>query len=154
MFQYLVGEGVYNCRGNLKAIRKALALYVSPQPSMCTYLVGRFARIDSRFERTSFLRIDLPKNGIAARIGRESREFQCESERRRDSCESGQVLQNWHFSANRFARICQTLVCELPAHYVHISGQMSRFSNKSGPPKKGSWIHFFSLILLLLNSLA
>ena len=28
-----------------------------------------------------FLRIDFPKNGIAARIGRESREFQCESER-------------------------------------------------------------------------
>ena len=40
-----------------------------------------------------FLRIDLPKNGIAARIGRKSREFQCESERRRDSRESGQVLQ-------------------------------------------------------------
>ena len=39
------------------------------------------------------LQIDLPKNGIAARTGRESREFQGESERRRDSSESGQVLQ-------------------------------------------------------------
>ena len=42
-------------------------------------LVGRFARIDSRFEKkkkTFFFffrfRIDLPKNGIAARIGHES----------------------------------------------------------------------------------
>ena len=43
--------------------------------------------------KTSFLGIDLPKIGIAARIGRESREFQCESERRGDSRESGQVLQ-------------------------------------------------------------
>ena len=33
------------------------------------------------------------QNGIAARIGRESCEFQCGSERRRDSRKSGQVLQ-------------------------------------------------------------
>ena len=54
-----------------------------------------------------FLRVDLPKKGIAARTGHESREFQCESERRRDSRESGQVLQKLASFANRFARICE-----------------------------------------------
>ena len=34
---------------------------------------------------------------IAARTGRESREFQCESERRRDPRESGEVLQKSFF---------------------------------------------------------
>ena len=43
--------------------------------------------------KSRFLRIDLPKYGIAARIGRKSCEVQCESEKRRDSHESGQVLQ-------------------------------------------------------------
>ena len=55
-----------------------------------------------------FLRIELPESRkcIAARKGRESSEFQYESERRRDSRESGHVLQNSFFCfANRFARI-------------------------------------------------
>ena len=53
------------------------------------------------------------KNGTAARTGRESREFQCESERRPDLRESGQVLQKYFFLfSNRFARICERLVCE------------------------------------------
>ena len=79
-------------------------------------LVGRFARIDSRcaceFSASQFL---LQKNRyfanqpsrkwIAARTGRESCEFECESERRRDSRESGQVLQTRSLFANRFARI-------------------------------------------------
>ena len=73
-------------------------------------LVGRFARIHSRLARESrifsdesilaskkktiVLQIDLPKKGIpAARTGRESREAQRESERRRDSRESGQALK-------------------------------------------------------------
>ena len=42
---------------------------------------------------------------IAARTGRESPEFECESERRRDSHKSGQVLQKLVLFAFRFARI-------------------------------------------------
>ena len=89
--------------------------------SLGACLVGRFEysqRNDSRFEETTFLRIDLPKTGIAARIGLESHEFQCESERGRDSPEMGRI---WPSAskigtcfANRFARICETLVCESP----------------------------------------
>ena len=45
------------------------------------------------------LLIGLPDNGIAARTGRKLREFQCESERRRDSRESGPSasIRNWSF---------------------------------------------------------
>ena len=49
--------------------------------------------LSKRKKKSFSLRIDLPKKGIAARTGRESREFQCESERTCDSRESGQVLQ-------------------------------------------------------------
>ena len=53
--------------------------------SLVVILVGRFARIDSRFacsrfEKKTFF-ANRPSNGIDARTGRESREFQCESER-------------------------------------------------------------------------
>ena len=37
--------------------------------------------------------------------GRESREFQCESERKRHSRESGQLFQKRHVFANRVTRI-------------------------------------------------
>ena len=50
---------------------------------------NRFSRFSLRRNLFSS-RIDLP----AARTGRESREFQCESERRRDSRESGQVVKD------------------------------------------------------------
>ena len=57
--------------------------------------MGRFARIDSQKKKNLFLFsfANRPsRKWIAARIGRESREFECESERRRDSCESGQFF--------------------------------------------------------------
>ena len=94
-------------------------------------LVGRFARIDSRFARASrifsanrfSLREKRPffanrpsRKWIAARIGRESREFECESERRRDSRESGQVLQKYVFSCESIRANLRKLVCESPAH--------------------------------------
>ena len=44
-------------------------------------------------KKTFFLCESTFQKWIAARKGRESSEFQCESERRRDSRESGQVLQ-------------------------------------------------------------
>ena len=58
-------------------------------------LVGRFARIDPRFGNPYFANGPNSRKWIAARTGRESREFQRKSERRRDSCESGQVLQKF-----------------------------------------------------------
>ena len=65
------------------------------------------------------LRIDLPKNGIAARTGRESREFN--ANRREDAIRANlaKCFKNRHCFANRFARICKTLVsmvCESSAH--------------------------------------
>ena len=66
-------------------------------------LVGRLAQIDSRFGKKFANRHST--NGIAARIGRESRELQSESERRRDSRESGQVLQ-------KFVFLCESIRCE------------------------------------------
>ena len=60
-------------------------------------LVGRFARIDSRFGNPFFCESTFQK-WIAARFGRESREFECESERRCDSRESGKCFKTGFFS--------------------------------------------------------
>ena len=62
--------------------------------------MGRFERIDSRLKKEVFLANRPSRKWISARIGRESREFECESERRRDSRESGQVFQKC-WCANR-----------------------------------------------------
>ena len=69
---------------------------------MLRALVGQFAWIDSRFRKKTSVANRLSRKWIAARTGRE---FECESERRRASRESGQVLQKWFFLANRFARV-------------------------------------------------
>ena len=86
----------------------------SPAIIIVNLLVGRFARIDSRFARESrifsanrfslrknfLLRIDLPKKGIAARIGRETRNFSFNANRREDAIRAdlATCFKNRHFS--------------------------------------------------------
>ena len=63
-----------------------------------------------------FFRIDLPKNGMAARTGRGSREFQCDWEKTRFAHIWPSASKIGISFANRCARICETLVCESLAH--------------------------------------
>ena len=94
--------------------------------------MGRFARIDSRFEKKKNLLLTFQKNGIAARIGRESREFQCESERRHYSRESGQVHQKLR------------IVCPLSAEIPHLGSVPSAqpSGGQNTPTKIGQYFEF------------